>query len=259
MSNWKLCVSAFIFVFMTVLKLLFPDQTAEFRRQTVAFIDMDMDYRELVQSVGAYLTDDAVQSVSAYIPTRSENEEAVVHSPNSIVGILERHDSEHEISTDVLGRVEAFLAAQEAYAEYTLPDNVCYSNLTLPFSYISPVNGACASGFGYRVHPIRNEVLFHYGTDYDVAVGTEVKSFADGTVVEVGEESGYGNYVCVDHGNGWKTLYAHCSSISVAEGQVISMGDELALSGDTGRVTGPHLHFELMHEGMYTNPEFFLT
>ena len=65
-------------------------------------------------------------------------------------------------------------------------------------------------------------------------------------------------YVCIDHEDGWSTLYAHCSEVKVKSGQSIQRGEVIGESGATGRVTGPHLHFELMHDGIYTNPEFYL-
>jgi murein DD-endopeptidase MepM/ murein hydrolase activator NlpD len=74
----------------------------------------------------------------------------------------------------------------------------------------------------------------------------------------VGYDVGYGNYVIIDHGSGWESQYAHCSTVYVTIGQSVSMGDKIALVGDTGEVTGPHLHFELKCDGVYYNPEFYL-
>lgn len=99
---------------------------------------------------------------------------------------------------------------------------------------------------------------FHYGTDFAVWSGTDIQSFADGTVALVGWDAGYGNYVIVEHENDWQTLYAHCSEILVYSGQSVSMGDVIAKSGATGEVTGPHLHFELRKDGTFYNPEFWL-
>ena len=87
--------------------------------------------------------------------------------------------------------------------------------------------------------------------------GTDIFSFADGTVTEVNWDDGYGNYIRVSHDGGWSTLYAHCSQTFVQAGQSISKGDKIALAGATGEVTGPHLHFELLHDGIYTIPVFF--
>ena len=77
-------------------------------------------------------------------------------------------------------------------------------------------------------------------------------------VLEAGTDDGYGNYVKLDHGNGFVTLYGHCNELLVAAGEEISRGQVIALVGSTGQSTGPHLHFELIHNGIYLNPEFYL-
>ena len=118
--------------------------------------------------------------------------------------------------------------------------------------------GCTPSGFGYRVHPILQEVKFHYGTDFAAEAGTDIVAFADGTVRFAGSSDSYGNYVAVDHAGGWSSLYAHCSYLYVHTGQEVKAGEKLALVGATGHVTGPHLHFELLHDGVYRNPEYYV-
>jgi len=161
------------------------------------------------------------------------------------------------VSNSVLEAMEAFKIAQSAYADYDVPDMVSYENLVLPFSYTSPVEGVTSSGFGYRVHPIENVVKFHYGTDFVAAAGTPIAAFADGQVTMTGYEKGYGNFVEITHADGWKTLYAHCSEVKVSWWQDVKKGDIIALAGETGEATGPHLHLELTYNGLFTNPEFF--
>ena len=151
---------------------------------------------------------------------------------------------------------EHFVAAQSAFTGYAIPENVCCSAPELGIGYISPINGQRSSGFGYRVHPISGGVKFHYGTDFAADHGTDIGCFADGTVRAVGEESGYGKYVIVDH-DGCSSLYAHCSSILVQAGDTVMAGQTIAQVGETGLATGPHLHFELQRDGMYLNPEFY--
>lgn len=254
MDEWKIYFTSAVFVGVTILKLLFPSHTEQVRTQMVALIDMDMDYRDVVTQVGALLTDDSVQQVlsevDVILPTETE-------APSPVPS-EEETDVQNTIPSSVLSAVEAFRLAQEAYEDYETPENVSYDSLYIPFSYSAPVEAVLSSGFGYRVHPIDQVVSFHYGTDYDVEEGTAITSFADGTVTDAGEASGYGNYVEVTHADGWVSLYAHCSSILVSIGQEVTMGDVIAYSGQTGRVTGPHLHLELSHNGAYTNPEFFL-
>ena len=152
----------------------------------------------------------------------------------------------------------AFLEAQAQFSDYAVPANVSYEMPELPFEFTSPVSGYTSSGFGYRLHPLENEVKFHYGTDFAVYSGTDVHAFADGTVALMGWDAGYGNYVILEHEGGWQSLYAHCSEVLVYSGQSVGMGDVIAKSGATGEVTGPHLHFELRDDGVFYNPEFWL-
>ncbi len=153
--------------------------------------------------------------------------------------------------------VAAFLASQSAYSDYAVPETVSYERPELPFDYASPVAGVTSSGFGYRMHPIKNEVKYHYGTDLAADTGTPISAFADGTIVAQGDSDSFGKYVMIDHPDGYRTLYAHCSELCMSCGSV-KKGDIIALVGSTGAATGPHLHFELEHDGVYLNPEFYI-
>lgn len=161
-------------------------------------------------------------------------------------------------ASDAQTKIDSFLQQQAAFGEYAIPSNVSCECPTLPFEYEAPTVSGVSSGFGYRVHPIRGDVRFHYGTDIPVVDGTDVKAFADGTVITAQECEGYGLTVILRHSDGYTTLYAHCSSLLVAYGDVVKSGQAIALSGHSGNVTGPHLHFELMRDGVYLNPEFYL-
>lgn len=254
--DWRMSVSSLIFIFVTVVKLIFPAQTEYFRQQTVALIDMDMDYSPFVTEVGHYLTKESAYEVigdaQIEINIIKPNHSTMTNDVVSKLEIPKDHKSE-----EIESRIEEFMLAQEAYSKYETPENVAYGNILPSFDYVPPVKGVCSSGFGYRVHPIDGVVSFHYGTDYDVKEGTDVYSFGNGVVRAVGEEAGYGKYICIDHEEGWSTLYAHCSEVYVSSGQEVKGGNVIGASGSTGRVTGPHLHFELMCNGNYTNPEFY--
>ena len=139
-----------------------------------------------------------------------------------------------------------------------LPKNVCMEQQILGFSYTTPVTGALSSPFGYREHPIEGEEKFHYGVDLAVDEGTAIASFADGTVTAVGESSSLGKYVIVEHGNGYSTLYAHCSKVTVSSGAAVGKGEKVAEVGQTGMATGPHCHFELHRDSNYLNPIYYV-
>ena len=119
---------------------------------------------------------------------------------------------------------------------------------------VTPVSAAMTSPFGWRIDPNGDEQQFHHGLDMGVPIGTDVLAFAAGTVEYIGESDIYGQYLQIDHGNGVKSFYAHCSKLCVQQGKTVEAGDKIAESGDTGNATGPHLHLELKRDGIYLNP-----
>jgi murein DD-endopeptidase MepM/ murein hydrolase activator NlpD len=122
-----------------------------------------------------------------------------------------------------------------------------------------PVNGRIMSRFGERQDPFSGEGAFHTGVDIEAAMHTPVHAAADGIVYSAEYTSAYGKLVTIDHGNGMRTWYAHLSEFSVIPGQEIRRGEVVGLSGNTGRVTAPHLHFEVRMGGSPVNPYPYLT
>lgn len=115
------------------------------------------------------------------------------------------------------------------------------------------------SEFGYRSNPTGAGSEGHTGLDMGVPLGTEVRAVKDGKVLFVRyKQTGYGYHVAIDHGGGLVTMYAHCSEILVTEGQTVSAGEVIARSGSTGRSTGPHLHLEVIQDGVPQNPRNYL-
>ena len=127
-------------------------------------------------------------------------------------------------------------------------------------TYIWPVYGNITSYFGYR--SIFGSYSYHRGLDIATAYGTTIKASDGGTVVWSGTGTGsywsYGNYVVIDHGNGVRTLYAHCSSLLVSTGEKVYQGQPIARVGSTGRSTGNHCHFEVQMNGTPVNPLAYL-
>jgi murein DD-endopeptidase MepM/ murein hydrolase activator NlpD len=112
-----------------------------------------------------------------------------------------------------------------------------------------------ASGWGYRIHPIYKIRKFHYGMDFTAGTGTEIYSTGDGVVdVISSSRRGYGNKIIIDHGFGYKTLYAHLSEFNVRRGQKVKRGDVIGFVGSTGTSTAPHLHYEVMLNSKKVNP-----
>lgn len=121
-----------------------------------------------------------------------------------------------------------------------------------------PVRGSVNSGFGGRSSPWSSKSEFHSGLDIGAPVGTQVKAPAPGTVVFAGTHPEYGQALIVDHGNDTKSLYGHLSRLSVTVNQTVHRGDVIALSGNTGRSSGPHLHYEIQVKGQPVNPTSYL-
>ncbi|QDZ07956.1 M23 family metallopeptidase [Sphingomonas panacisoli] len=115
------------------------------------------------------------------------------------------------------------------------------------------------SNFGIRSDPFRGTAAFHPGVDIPCATGTAVYATADGVVDKAERSGGYGNMVEIDHGRGIQTRFGHLSKILVTAGQKVKRGQLIALSGSTGRSTGPHLHYEVRIDGRAVNPMPFLT
>jgi murein DD-endopeptidase MepM/ murein hydrolase activator NlpD len=125
-------------------------------------------------------------------------------------------------------------------------------------SLIWPVNGRISSRFGWRNHPIKKTRLFHNGLDIAVPSRTPVKAAAGGEVVHSGWMNGFGYTVIIDHGRGVETLYAHNSKVSISKGSMVNTGQQVALSGNTGLSTGPHLHFGVLQNEKPLNPKNYL-
>ena len=111
-----------------------------------------------------------------------------------------------------------------------------------------------ASGYGYRIDPIYKTTKFHSGMDFSANIGTPVYATGDGRVIKVGWESGYGKLIKVDHGFGYVTWYAHLNNYKVRVGQRVVRGEVIGEVGNTGKSTGPHLHYEVHLKGKVVNP-----
>ena len=119
---------------------------------------------------------------------------------------------------------------------------------------IWPTKGWLSSGFGYRNSPFADRKEFHRGIDIATRMGAPIVASADGIVSFVGREGGFGRVLTVKHGYGMETKYAHLKEALVKKGQYIKRGETIALAGNTGRTTGPHLHYEVHLNEVAVNP-----
>lgn len=145
------------------------------------------------------------------------------------------------------------------YSGDPLPENYTMDQLSLgELETVTPVMGRLTSIYGYRDHPINGKYLFHGGIDIGGQKGDAIAAFAGGTVEYTGKNDAYGLYLQIDHGNGVKSFYAHCSEIVVTKGQRVAIGEKIAEIGSTGTSTGPHLHLELKYNKMHLNPAYYV-
>ena len=114
-----------------------------------------------------------------------------------------------------------------------------------------------ASGYGWRIDPVYHIRRFHEGMDFSAPVGTEIFATGNGTVSYAGWRQGYGETIEIEHGFGYRTRYAHCSRLIARLGQHVKRGDVIALVGNTGKSTGPHVHYEVHYQGHPIDPRNF--
>ena len=168
------------------------------------------------------------------------------HSPsfaqlNGLVGAL---DEQADQSTDLFTMIESRLLEKRL------------ASLMVPNS--RPVEGPVGSGFGFRTDPFSGRAALHTGLDFPTDVGTPIHAAAGGVVLFTQYHPQYGNVVELDHGKGLVTRYAHTSKVLVKTGDIIKRGQLIGLVGTSGRSTGPHLHFEVLLDGVPQNPAKFL-
>ena len=158
--------------------------------------------------------------------------------------VLASLDVEADQRTDVFTLIESRLLESRLAA------------LMIPNS--RPVDGPVGSGFGFRSDPFSGRPALHTGLDFPVESGTPVLAAAGGVVLSTAHHADYGNLVEIDHGNGLVTRYAHNSKLLVRPGDLVRRGQAISQAGTTGRSTGPHLHFEVLVEGVPQDPAKFL-
>lgn len=121
--------------------------------------------------------------------------------------------------------------------------------------FIKPVQGTVTSTFGERNDPVNGQIAVHKGIDINASENTNILAAFNGKVKSLGDDKSLGKYIIIDHGNGAETKYGHLNTILVNKGDAVMKGDVIAKSGNTGKSTGPHLHFELLYMGENINPE----
>ena len=248
------------------------------------------EFLTAVDDIGEIMQSDRALE-DAYIEARENTEAVVAEYEEYKADVIEKQDelrdeqaelqAELDEATQLITDITANLAdnaavlAQFEAAEREAETNVANMVLALEKkrkaeaaaavvgtgAFIWPVPSCTylTSRFGLRVHPIYGTTKSHTGIDVGAESGAKIIAADGGTVVLAGVNSGYGNCVMIDHGNGYKTLYGHMSSIAVTNGQTVSQGDIVGYVGSTGVSTGPHCHFEVWKDGARIDPEQFFS
>jgi len=277
--------SAALICFVLVLRVFFPGAAEAMRAGVLPMMETDLDYRGAIAVIGETLTGDtpilealgemairafggdsaerievtAAPETPASEPVSPPELPRVIYPPIEEVfpvpALLPLSPSEPEAPTEA---VAMFLARQEAFSDRAVPVNAAMSYVPLGLDIAVPVSGLVSSPFGFRWHPLHQDVRFHFGTDIAADTGVPILAFADGRVISAREGVGWGKYILLYHGDGIYTRYAHASALYVRTGDVVERGRMIGRVGATGGATGPHLHFELRVDGVYRNPEFYL-
>lgn len=169
---------------------------------------------------------------------------ANVETPKALSGKLDKLSAEATRQEQSLQELQAYFQDQKS--------------LLASIPSVWPARGWVTSDFGQRLDPYTAERVMHQGLDIAAPHGKEVQAPSDGTVVFAGLEGGYGNVLVIDHGYGIKTRYGHLSQILVKAGERVERGQDVAMIGNTGRSTGPHLHYEVRVNGVPQNPRKFI-
>ena len=226
----------------------------ECRRFADCFVTYEARTRTVTVEHDDGTTTEEEETYTVVVPI--EDLEAVYRNISSAMGVEATEDQ--RVNADSIYRLIRY--------GYT-GDGSSFAGSDVPFigadGFCSPIGenwrSVVTSEFGSRIDPITGERRGHTGMDLAVPTGTPIRAALSGTVTASAyNQGGYGYYVIIDHGSGLSTLYGHCSQLLVPVGRTVEAGDVIALSGSTGRSTGPHLHFEVRVNGERTNPRSYL-
>lgn len=182
--------------------------------------------------------------------------EGLREGAREVMAQLDARASNNTSDVPELSAQGGFVPAQKAQ---TAPEGFSLQAYVPQQPLFQPVQGTLTSGYGYRDNPVNGQEDFHGGVDLAVAQGTPVHCAMDGQVVQAGYNSVRGNYIIVRHANGLQTLYQHLSCGFVRAGEEVAQGQTLGNVGSTGMSTGPHLHFELIYNGVRYDPSAALS
>ena len=220
-----------------------------------AVMDELAETRRQIEALMAELTaaQEAQQAQKDTLVLQKQDLDAKLADAAALVKKIQSQEAEYQSSKAQLEREEKEVEALIAKKSKELQAKIAAGQISFDpgtgWQWPMPGNVTVTSTYGPRIHPITGRAGNHTGTDIAAPRGTPILSARGGVVTISTYNNSYGNYVVVDHGGGIATLYAHMSSRTVKEGQVVSQGQELGKVGSTGSSTGNHLHYELRIDG----------
>lgn len=240
-------------VFAVITAILFSmyksgsEKFAEFREMYNTISKTDMSFKEVFNKIkdGADFVLHPLDNIKI---TETTTEAATDESKAEGDAVSALSDNESETLTGEGG--EDLILAK---------DKTSFSPVFISEKAVMPIKKyRVTSKFGYRINPVTNIYGFHSGLDLAANEGTDIFAAYSGIVETAGSSDARGNYIILNHQNGVKTLYGHCSKLYVKNGDTVKAGDKIAAVGSTGQATGPHLHFEIRINNVWCNPVWIL-
>jgi len=211
-------------------------------------LSADMDIKQIISPFAGFISDSFNES-----STSVSDEDIINPLPENVPADDKKTDKSAVAvpsSQDTTAKGETAAAAQTTPAVST--------TVKYPGIFITPAAGTLGSTFGDTVDQLTQKTKSHKGLDIEAPNGTEIKSAAEGIVLEASFEKTLGYYVKIEHSNGYSTIYAQCSQLIAKKGQNVKQGDVIAKVGSTGTSSGNHLHFEIWKDGKAVNPSDYI-
>ena len=205
------------------------------------------------QKEGIELRQNEVESLIANKKTEIEKYQSNIATQQAAI---DEYEEDLKFQSELISQLEAEVLA--AKKEILLENGIVVSYNGEKMTWPCPSYTRISSEYGWRIHPTLGVNKFHNGVDMAAPKGTDILAAFSGEVVAATYNSTMGNYVMLNHGNGYYTIYMHASKLCVTPGQIVIEGEKIAEVGSTGRSTGPHLHFGVRKSGEYVNPMSYL-
>jgi murein DD-endopeptidase MepM/ murein hydrolase activator NlpD len=225
----------------------FADEINSLKSSLVKLNTFEQKLR-IIANIEKSSEEDSLFGVGGSIPEDLDSQLPLTEKHNNL--LREMHEQTRELTLASINQEKVFESLYEGLKSQR--------NLLSSTPSIRPTEGWLSSGFGYRVSPFTGLREFHKGLDFAGRKGTKIIAPADGVVSFVGRNGSYGKMIKIDHGHGIITRYGHLQKALKKRGEAVKRGDVIALMGNTGHSTGPHLHYEVLLNGLPVNPKKYI-